>query len=1093
MKVRAAIDRRRRLGKTPAAVPVSHGGAAANRRVLASAEAKRLRVSGPNMVGLNIAALMLTVVLAGTLPLSAQQSTAYARPTEGTSEAPMKPERGRSSESSVTAAGGVIEHIGPAGLKTYRWDFSRSGDSNFDRWPDLFTRHVETGYPEYVRIMITPRDEALESNVLALDTALLLRWPQVRRALKWVPQSELLPPLPPSLADFLVDRCLTIRLDGGQARVTSPSLPTSRRYQYRFSVDVLTKNLTHDSVYAQVIFYDDEGNELQRTSTPAVTRTTRWRSLVIEALTPPRGARQMRVSLNVMGGEDGLQDIRGVVSFDNITFRQFPQMKVSTDQPFGVYRSGERVTATTQLMGLPSEPTRVRLRLLDHNEKELKSASRELAVADFNRPSDEERADESKIDSGKIVLSSNPDARGADQDSLWFDWGLSDLEAGFYIIDAAMENERGASLSNRSTFVIVDRLTDDPREWSPPASNDQGRADQQSVMSVFANQETEIEPLPYGWTMPPDLISRFRNKQVSGKVVSQWLSNVGVGWAKLPVWFSPEDTASADTAATLASRLRDVGINPVGLLDRPKEEQLNLYRVRERGDARVAGFLNDAGIWRPQLDAIMNRMTFRIRMWQLGDDTDFSFQELPDLSEKISEIADGLQGFGQPLEIMVPWAWLDHSPEIIGDSWKGVVRHLEQPLTSNELDAMLDLEEAANSAAGYPVTQTSSTGFGQSTGGGLPGLPKSGGRRKKGDTWLTIDPLPAKKYDRDSRITDLVLRMATVRGHKVEAAFVRRPLAPEATLVKSDWHPDDLLLPWRTTSLLLGRARNIGSLRMRGGSQNIVFRSSHSSVILIWSDTPRTERLFLGDNVYQVDVWGRRMELETEKIDGQVIHRVDVDRVPKFLVGIDPALAEFRMSVDIDKKRIDALLGREQPIGVQYKNPIGQSLVGTISIDPPPAWSIQPREREWDLNPFEKGQTDFSIILGNNATIGRFELPIAIKFATSPPTTIRVYRQLEVGPEGFDLVVSTRMVGDRLRVKIEMTNQTRRTANFDCLLFAGSDRQYERRVLAVGPGETAERNIDWTDGKNLIGQRLLLRAIEQEGNRVINYTFEVTR
>ncbi|EMI51766.1 hypothetical protein RSSM_06786 [Rhodopirellula sallentina SM41] len=85
------------------------------------------------------------------------------------------------------------------------------------------------------------------------------------------------------------------------------------------------------------------------------------------------------------------------------------------------------------------------------------------------------------------------------------------------------------------------------------------------------------------------------------------------------------------------------------------------------------------------------------------------------------------------------------------------------------------------------------------------------------------------------------------------------------------------------------------------------------------------------------------------------------------------------------------------------------------------------------------------------------------------------------------------MIGERLRVKIEMTNHTRRNANFDCLLFAGSDRQYERRVLAVAPNETAERNIDWAEGKNLIGKRLLLRAIEQEGNRVINYTFEVTR
>ncbi|MCM2373805.1 hypothetical protein [Aporhodopirellula aestuarii] len=1075
MKIRADVDRRWRRGEVSAAVPVA-------------AAIMRPR---PKLALVLALAALLGAVSNSRSSLVAEQATAYARATEGTTEAAAGIEAGHPVNSTLPDAGGVIEHIGPAGLKTYRWDFSRSGDVDFDRWPDLFTRHVETGYPEYVRILISARDEELESNVLALDTAILLKWPQVRRALRWLPGAEKLPPLPPSLNDLLVDRCVTVKLDGGQARITSPSLPTSRRFQYRFSVDVFTQNLTHDSVYAQVIFYDEEDNELQRNSTPAVTRTPRWRSLVIESLMPPRGARKMRVTLNVMGGEDGLQDIRGVVSFDNITFRQFPQMKITTDHPFGVYRRGESITATTQLMGLPSEPTRVRLRLLDHNENELQSASKELTIQDINSPAPENTA--APVAPGEIVFSTNSGASGADRDSLWFDWALGALPPGYYIVDAAMENERGASLSNRSTFVVVDRLTDDPREWSPPSTSDAPGNDAANGFSAFTSAESELESLPFGWTMPPELVERYRTKDVSGKVISQWLRNVGVGWAKLPVWFAPDDTLSADTAATLASRLRDVGIQPVGLLDQPKDEFQKEYRLRERSDQRAATFLNDPVVWRPQLDTIMNRMTFRIRMWQIGDDTDFSFQELPDLADKISILAEGLQGFGQPLEIVVPWTWLDQSPNISGDSWKGVIRHTGQPLTATELDTMLDMEEARAGETRYPPMPSAPLSFTsapstRSSSAVLP-TPNRGGRQ--GDTWITIDPLPAKRYDRDTRIADLVLRMATVRGHKVEAAFVRRPFAPESTLVKSDWHPDDLLLPWRTTSLLLGRARNIGSLRMRGGSNNIVFRSSHSSVILIWGDTPRTERLFLGDNVYQVDVWGRRSELDTELVDGQLIHRVEVDRVPKFLVGIDPALAEFRMSVDIDERRIDALLGREQSISIRYKNPIGQSLVGSIALEPPPAWSISPVEQEWDLNSFEKGQSNFTVVLGNNATIGRFELPIAIQFATSPPTKIRVYRQIEVGPEGFDLVVTSRLMGDRLRVKIEMTNQTRRTANFDCLLFAGSTRQYERRVLAIGPGETSERNIDWPNGQNLVGQQMLLRAIEQEGNRVINHTFTV--
>jgi len=318
-------------------------------------------------------------------------------------------------------------------------------------------------------------------------------------------------------------------------------------------------------------------------------------------------------------------------------------------------------------------------------------------------------------------------------------------------------------------------------------------------------------------------------------------------------------------------------------------------------------------------------------------------------------------------------------------------------------------------------------------------------------------------------------------------------MRPEMTMVTPDGHPEELLLPWRTVSLLLGRARKIGSLRLRGKSNNVIYRSPYSSVMLIWANSPRTEQVFLGDDVYQVDVWGRRSPIPTEPIDGRMVHRVEVDPLPKFIVGIDPALAEFRMSVDLDRDRIDALLSLKQRVGIRYTNPVSQSLLGTLSLEAPPAWTIDPAEQNWDLSPNKSGASDVNIVLGNNATIGRFELPIDFEFATVPPTTIRVYREIEIGPEGFDLVVITRLVGDRARVKIQMTNHTARAANFDCLLFAGSDRQYERRILVVGPGETAERIVDWPDGRDLVGTQMLLRAIEQNGPRVINHTFEVMR
>lgn len=953
----------------------------------------------------------------------------------------------------------VIEQTGPAGLKTYRWDFSRVSDQDFNRWPDDFTRHKATGYPEYVGIEIQPRDRVIEKNIVQLDTSMALGWRTLREWLKRFPAVPEFAPLPPSIADYVVDRCLEIQLNGGQARVLTTRLPTSSTYQYRFSVDIHTKGLVHDQVFAEVLFSDAEGNELRSIKTPSVTKTNGWQTIVIEKLVPPHGATGMRVAMNVVSGEGGLEDIYASVSFDNIVFRQFPQMKIATDHRFGVYRNGESVTTTTRLLGLPSETADIRLRLLDHDGKELRTTLERMVNGHLLKKNTVLEGPPNSDTNTDGQTNSKPD------NALEILWTLDDLQPGFYRVTAALENQFGASLANQTSLVVIDRLTNDTREWSPEMDSANRETRGNPSDSPYGDSIGSLDPVPFGWTLSKNLMQQHRDGGLPDKLVARWLRDVGVGWVKMPVWFERDDTSAADAAGSLAFRMSDHGVQPVGMLDEPPESSVEHYRLRDRGETGAAAYFHSPELWKSQLDTIMNRMTFRIRKWQLGRDDDYSFQSRSDLATRINEIASELQGFGQPLEVAISWPWMDVPPQVSGESWRAVNRSIDRPLAADELDAILDLEKETSQDSVRSLSGTK--------------------------TWMTINPLSRQQYHRDARITDLILRMATVRGHQVEAAFVTKPMATDSAMVTADGHPDELLLPWRTASMLLGRSRNIGSLRLRMRSNNLVFRGDQISVLLVWANSPQTERLFLGDHVYEVDVWGRRSPILTEQVDGRTVHRIEVGTLPKFIVGIDPALAEFRMSVAVDRKRIDALLGRDQPISVRYANPVAQPLDGEISLVTPSQWRVSPDSQTWELNPREASQSEFSVVLGNNATIGNYELPIDFRFTTTPPTVIRVYREMDVGPEGFELIVNTRLVGDRLQVKIQMTNNTGLGANFDCLLFAGADRQYERRILVLAPGETAERNVDWPRGAELIGSRLLLRAIEQDGDRVINHAFDV--
>lgn len=989
--------------------------------------------------------------------------------------------RARIPRESLIDRSSVESTRGPAGLRRFRWDFSRESDKDFGGWPDNWLRYDGPGYPNYVGIQIEARDPELEAAVLPVDAAALRPWRKLRQ---FYPSMH---PLPPSLADILVDRCLSIHLDGGLARVESPSLPANPTFQYQFSVDVRTQGLVHDQVYAQVVFEDVSGNELRVRETDHLTKTTDWTTLTLTDLLPPRGADRMYVRLMVVGGDDGLEDITGKVGFDNVMFRQYPQLKVATDKQLGVYLPEQTVVVRSEMLGLPNEHTRLRLRLYDQNKKTLgtftraidplEEAARLLAEeASLTKASssaesiDEDEAVKlSKISDG----SSQKQVLGLDDSSsLHYQWDLNDLRPGFYRVAASMENDRGASLANETSFVVLGRITDDPSEFGDPSETSESILRLPSL-ATFQSESDVIDPTPFGWTLPEAMMERHRTGEISERELTKWMRLLGIGWAKLPVWFGPDQSDHADAAALLGFRLRDRGIQPIGLLDQPPEDRFHAYQLRDKTDTRIASLLRDESAWRPELEPLMNRMTMRIRLWQLGADDDHSFMGQSNIESTLEGISTGLQGFGQPIQTMIAWSWVDTPPATVGDNWRGLHRHSKSPLTAAEMDAMLDREIQEREKAV------------------VAGMAASA---KTPQTWLSIDPISRKKYDLHSRITDLVLRMAATRGHNVAAAFLSDPMNEEAAVLTSNGRPDELLLPFRTASLLLGHRSNVGSLRMKNRSENIIFRGDKESVLMVWSNTPNVEHMYLGENVYEVDVWGRRTPLQLIEHQGRRVQQISVDRVPKFLVGIDQSLADFRMSVRLDRNRIDALLGLQQPLGVQFRNPISQSLAGKMTMVAPNSWRLDEASKPWNLLPNESAKVDFGVTLENNATIGAYQLPLDFAFETVPPTVIRVHRTISIGPEGFDIRVTTRLIDDgqngTLRVKIEMVNHTNRLTNFDCLLFAGRDRQYERRVLVLPPRDTVSRSIDWPNGKELLGTRMWLRAIEQDGNRVINHSFE---
>lgn len=136
----------------------------------------------------------------------------------------------------------------------------------------------------------------------------------------------------------------------------------------------------------------------------------------------------------------------------------------------------------------------------------------------------------------------------------------------------------------------------------------------------------------------------------------------------------------------------------------------------------------------------------------------------------------------------------------------------------------------------------------------------------------------------------------------------------------------------------------------------------------------------------------------------------------------------------------------------------------------------------------------YQVVLSNTAKIGDYDCPIQLEVETIPPKLITVYRKVQVGPDGLEVKAVTRLLrGGELRVEIELINRGATALSYECMLWPPAKRQYKRRFIKIEPGQTMRREFYWPDGAELIGQKMLLRAIEQNGQRVLNYSIDITR
>ena len=922
------------------------------------------------------------------------------------------------------------------------WRFSRSNDMDFDGWPEGWQRQTDRDHPPYLPIKMVATDPDLLSLSQAADSRLLQKWKDLRA------DYSALPALPPSIGDLLAGRYLRIELDGGWAMIQSPSIKVDPLYRYRLELSAKVESLVHDHAYAELVFFDSKNKAIAAYDTNKLTGTRKWRRLRSELTAVPKEAVSMTVRLILRPMKaTGVSDIRGAAGFDDIAILRLPQMTVSTDQRLGLYATNDRPAISVRVTGLEFQSANINFLVRDKDRRIVaKHTSQFTAIAPApdtlvnlpgltneqapNSPSAPQPSvtglksgREQQYRASRVKDTSIPVAIDAVAK-----WQLPELPPGFYTIDCLLGNIEAPALTTETTFAILAKL--------PSVANDS----------------------PYGWTMPKSVAADFDTKKIP-----DWLERLGVRVFKCPCWLEPNDKAQLETAAWLVGRLQEKNIRTIGVLDKPPPSVLAKIDERERRDPYAANLFRDPAVWQPLLEPIMTRLSLKVRTWQLGSDSDFSFLGRPKLKETVKDISRNLQGFGQPIGVAISWPWLEPLPPPSDQSWEAIQLSSSTTLAADELDSYLESMESAKGAL-----------------------------RPKTETWVTIDPLESSAYDRDVRIADLVMRMTAVRGHRVQATFVTDPASRTNGLLREDWRPGELLLPWRTTATLLADVTRLGTLSMPAGSENVVLANATRTLVVVWNPIQTTEKIYLGDSIRQFDVWGNAKTPKRMILDGKPVFEIDVGPVPTFLVDLDPILVAFRMSTRLGQEGIDSLLGRTQQVTIEFSNPTRESLNGEIRMNSLPDWKVDSRPQSFDLSPGRTATHSFDVSLRNSARIGEAQLEFDFLLRTQPQRRFSITRKLHVGPEGLDIDFNTRLVNDELVVFVTMTNRTSVESRYDCQIFPPGAREYQRQQITLPANATVKRVFPWPNGKDLIGQRMLFRANEQGGARMLNQVIELT-
>ncbi len=791
-------------------------------------------------------------------------------------------------------------------------------------------------------------------------------------------------------------QALHVELDGGAAAAMSPPIEASEKYAYWLEGRIRTEGLVNDEAYLSLTFLDDTDSVVRRHFSQTFRWTDGWENVRIGPI-GPNGDRVRWVVIGVHVEPFGAEaDLRGLVAFDDLWLGRVPRLRVACTARHNLYTDPRAVSIDGSLTGATTDEVRVTFELYD-------ALGRRTLVQDQRLLLQPLAIDEQSSANGEEI---QEEFEGE------FSWRPRIRKPGFFVVRTTIQGPEGPMHADEMPLAIVE----------PVATHSRG---------------------PFGWSMPRGA------GEIPDRELPELLSHVGINRLKYPLWFSEERPAEVEQLVQLVENLSREQIEVIGLLNNPPEAVRSQFSGGSQYLYATDVFTRVPEVWYPSLEPVMTRFLMRTRMWQLGDDHDWSFTGDSRLAEDVARVKQELDVIGQDLQIGLPWRWDDQLPEVDEPPWRFVSLSSRPALNKDEL------QEYLASTEGSAVQR-----------------------------WVNIEPLAKSQYSTSTRVKDLVERMVAAKIGGAEGIFIVDPFDPEHGLMERDGRPGELLLPWRTTALLLADAKYAGQILLPGGATNEVFLRDGEAMMVVSHPTHHREAITLGTQSRQVDVWGESSKLPYSGYK----QLIAVDRLPSFIVGIDEAVTRWRQTVHFGEDHIPSIFGRQLGNSLWVRNTFPQGVSGHVTIVPPPEWKMPQNTFEIEMPIAGEVEIPFEVVLPLEANTGIQPLEIRFDVVADRRYQFSAYPTLSVGNGDVTMELSSYLDNDGALIVTQRTiNRVEEPITLKCHLFSQDRLPIRKQVVKLSNGSDFQ-TYRIEDGASLLGSELSLRAQEIEGPRLFHYT-----